>query len=135
MQARASGADAILLIAAVLPNSDITYFCKAAASLGMVCLVEVHTEAELARVLQADGIDSQILGINNRDLGTFEVPPTTPPLPALLCCLFLRISWCGYIERGICAALPRCPGHHRSWRADGQQVAPGMPVQMLRSSV
>lgn len=83
MQARASGADAILLIAAVLPNSDITYFCKAAASLGMVCLVEVHTEAELARVLQADGIDSQILGINNRDLGTFEVPPTTPPPPRI----------------------------------------------------
>lgn len=73
MKARASGADAVLLIAAVLPNSDIEYFCKAAAAFGMVCLVEVHTEAELARVLQAAGIERHILGINNRDLGTFEV--------------------------------------------------------------
>eukprot|EP00892_Ulva_mutabilis_P006106 jgi/Ulvmu1/3868/UM018_0087.1 len=73
MKARAAGADAVLLIAAVLPNSDISYFCKAAASLGMVCLVEVHTEAELTRVLRAAGIEDHILGINNRDLGTFEV--------------------------------------------------------------
>jgi indole-3-glycerol phosphate synthase len=73
IQARASGADAVLLIAAVLPNADLAYFTKAAATLGMVCLVEVHTEDELARVLKVAGIEQHILGINNRDLGTFEV--------------------------------------------------------------
>eukprot|EP01025_Chloroclados_australasicus_P011826 TRINITY_DN1527_c1_g1_i1.p2 TRINITY_DN1527_c1_g1~~TRINITY_DN1527_c1_g1_i1.p2 ORF type:complete len:374 (-),score=50.05 TRINITY_DN1527_c1_g1_i1:142-1158(-) len=73
MKARASGADAILLIAAVLPNSDLAYFTKAAKALGMVCLIEVHSEGELARVLQVPGVEEQILGINNRDLGTFEV--------------------------------------------------------------
>lgn len=73
MKARAAGADAALLIAAVLPNADLEYFCKAAAALGMTCLVEVHTIAELARVLRVPGIDGHILGINNRDLGTFKV--------------------------------------------------------------
>ncbi|GFR43852.1 hypothetical protein Agub_g4978, partial [Astrephomene gubernaculifera] len=72
-KARASGADAILLIAAVLPNSDLSYFLKAASNLGMVCLIEVHTEVELARVLQLPGVEGHLLGINNRDLGTFKV--------------------------------------------------------------
>lgn len=73
MKARAAGADAILLIAAVLPNKDLEYFAKAAANLGMVCLVEVHSEAELERVLKVAGIEGHILGINNRNLETFEV--------------------------------------------------------------
>lgn len=73
IKARASGADAILLIAAVLPNSDLEYFSKASLALGMVCLIEVHSEAELARVLKVGGIEKHILGINNRDLETFEV--------------------------------------------------------------
>ncbi|KAG2498511.1 hypothetical protein HYH03_003762 [Edaphochlamys debaryana] len=72
-KARASGADAILLIAAVLPNADLAYFMKAASSLGMQCLIEVHTEGELARVLQLPGVEGHLLGINNRDLGTFKV--------------------------------------------------------------
>eukprot|EP00775_Hariotina_reticulata_P005224 gene5225-5461_t len=72
-KARVSGADAILLIAAVLPNQDLAYFMKAAKALGMCCLIEVHTEAELARVLQLDGLQHHLLGINNRDLGTFKV--------------------------------------------------------------
>lgn len=72
-KARASGADAILLIAAVLPNQDMEYLMKAASSLGMRCLIEVHTEGELARVLQLPGIEENLLGINNRDLGTFKV--------------------------------------------------------------
>ncbi|KAI8463114.1 MAG: indole-3-glycerol phosphate synthase-domain-containing protein [Monoraphidium minutum] len=72
-KARVSGADAILLIAAVLPNQDLAYFMKVARALGMVCLIEVHTEGELARVLQLEGIEDHLLGINNRDLGTFKV--------------------------------------------------------------
>eukprot|EP00854_Cymbomonas_tetramitiformis_P008296 gene8296-9854_t len=69
--ARSRGADAILLIAAVLPNQDLKYFMKIAHNLGMQCLIEVHTEAEMKRVLELEQID--LLGINNRDLGTFSV--------------------------------------------------------------
>lgn len=73
-KARASGADAALLIAAVLPNSDLSYLLKVAeAQLGMQVLVEVHTEEEMARVLKLEGIERHLLGINNRDLQTFEV--------------------------------------------------------------
>ncbi|WIA32059.1 hypothetical protein OEZ86_002911 [Tetradesmus obliquus] len=72
-KARVSGADAVLLIAAVLPNQDLAYFMKACKALGMCCLIEVHTEAELARVLQLEGLEHHLLGINNRDLGTFKV--------------------------------------------------------------
>eukprot|EP00955_Chlamydomonas_euryale_P005826 62087-Chlamydomonas_euryale.AAC.2 len=45
---------------------------KAASSLGMQCLIEVHTIAELERVLQLPDVERHILGINNRDLGTFQ---------------------------------------------------------------
>ena len=69
--ARKYGADAILLIAAVLPNQDLMYFQKIAKSLGMAALIEVHTYEEMERVLKLEHID--LLGINNRDLGTFEV--------------------------------------------------------------
>jgi len=69
--ARKYGADAILLIAAVLPNQDLMYFQKIAKSLGMAALIEVHTYEEMERVLKLEDID--LLGINNRDLGTFEV--------------------------------------------------------------
>lgn len=46
---------------------------KVCRALGMCCLIEVHTEAELARVLQLEGLEDHLLGINNRDLGTFKV--------------------------------------------------------------
>lgn len=69
--ARAMGADAILLIAAVLPNQDLAYLTKAAKKLGMVALVEVHTAEEMERVLKLDDID--LLGINNRNLEDFSV--------------------------------------------------------------
>ena len=75
LKARGAGADAILLIAAVLPNSDLEYLSKAASTMGMTCLVEVHSVAELERVLKVSGIDKHVLGINNRNLETFEVRP------------------------------------------------------------
>lgn len=72
-KARASGADAILLIAAVLPNSDMEYLVKSARSLGLQCLIEVHTVGELERVLALGDLEGCMLGINNRDLQTFKV--------------------------------------------------------------
>ncbi|SMC75454.1 indole-3-glycerol phosphate synthase TrpC [Sporomusa malonica] len=66
--ARAAGADAILLIAAILSNAELDRFFHLAEELGMDCLVEVHTLPELIRVEQR-GV--KLLGINNRDLQTF----------------------------------------------------------------
>ncbi|KAL8458005.1 hypothetical protein ACS0TY_035760 [Phlomoides rotata] len=69
--ARSKGADAILLIAAVLPDLDIKYMTKICKLLGLTTLVEVHDEREMDRVLEIEGIE--LIGINNRDLVTFEV--------------------------------------------------------------
>lgn len=68
-QARASGADAILLIAAILELRTMQTFLKIAHSLDLDCLVEVHTESELKKALNTD---ARIVGINNRDLRTFQ---------------------------------------------------------------
>jgi indole-3-glycerol phosphate synthase len=69
--ARLHGADAVLLIAAILSDKDLQYFIKIAASLGLTPLVEVHTLAELDRVLSLDGV--KLVGINNRNLQNFNV--------------------------------------------------------------
>ncbi|XP_015950531.1 indole-3-glycerol phosphate synthase, chloroplastic [Arachis duranensis] len=69
--ARIKGADAVLLIAAVLPDLDIKYMIKICKILGLAALVEVHDEKEFDRVLGIEGIE--LIGINNRNLETFEV--------------------------------------------------------------
>jgi indole-3-glycerol phosphate synthase len=69
-EARAAGADAILLIAAVLEGRELESLQDLAHELGMAALLEVHTEEELDRVL---AIKPRIVGINNRNLQTFEV--------------------------------------------------------------
>ena len=69
--ARAKGADAVLLIAAVLENKDLNYFIKITKALGMTPLIEVHTLEELDRVLELDGVE--LIGVNNRNLEDFSV--------------------------------------------------------------
>jgi len=69
--ARTKGADAVLLIAAILSDKDLQYFIKIANLLGMSTLVEVHTLAELDRVLALTGVT--LVGINNRNLEDFSV--------------------------------------------------------------
>ncbi|KAI3753512.1 hypothetical protein L2E82_25567 [Cichorium intybus] len=69
--ARTKGADAVLLIAAVLPDLDIKYMLKICKMIGLTALVEVHDENEMDRMLAIDGI--QLIGINNRNLETFKV--------------------------------------------------------------
>jgi indole-3-glycerol phosphate synthase len=69
--ARNSGADAVLLIAAILSDKDLQYFLKITRVLGMTALIEVHTLAELDRVLALEG--ATLVGINNRNLENFTV--------------------------------------------------------------
>ncbi len=69
-QSRCLGADAILLIVSLLSDADLKKFQLVAGILGMQCLVEVHDKEELDRALEAG---ARIIGINNRDLKTFDV--------------------------------------------------------------
>jgi indole-3-glycerol phosphate synthase len=69
--ARAHGADAVLLIAAILEDSDLQYFLKIVEVLGMTALIEVHTAEEFDRVLKLQGV--KLIGINNRNLTDFSV--------------------------------------------------------------
>lgn len=69
-EARVAGADALLLIAAVLGDTDLKELLTLTHRLGMNALIEVHTEEELARVLP---LQPRIVGVNNRNLQTFEV--------------------------------------------------------------
>jgi indole-3-glycerol phosphate synthase len=69
--ARSYGADAVLLIAAILSDQDLQYFIKIANALSMTPLIEVHTLGELDRVLPLDGVT--LVGINNRNLEDFSV--------------------------------------------------------------
>ncbi|QMS91634.1 indole-3-glycerol phosphate synthase TrpC [Nostoc edaphicum CCNP1411] len=69
--ARTAGADAVLLIAAILSDQELQSFLRLIHYLGMNALVEVHTLAELDRVLKLD--DLHLVGINNRNLENFTV--------------------------------------------------------------
>ena len=69
-RARLFGADAILLIAAILNDSDLIYLKKIADQLNLDVLVEVHNHEEMDRVLSLNSF--KLVGINNRDLRTFQ---------------------------------------------------------------
>ncbi|MFV0466290.1 MAG: indole-3-glycerol phosphate synthase TrpC [Lachnospiraceae bacterium] len=69
-EAKAIGADAVLLIAAILDDDQMKHFYQLSKELGLDALVEVHDEKELERALQ---IGAEIIGINNRNLNDFSV--------------------------------------------------------------
>ena len=73
LEARAAGADAILLIVAVLSDGELMRLSKAAAGLGLAALVEVHDAVECRRAVAAG---ASIIGVNNRDLRTLQVDLT-----------------------------------------------------------
>src|SRR5919199_5359778 len=68
-EARAYGADAVLIIVAAVEPSLVSSLLETARAIGMEALVEVHTEAELQIALHAG---AELIGINNRDLRTFD---------------------------------------------------------------
>lgn len=68
-EARAAGADAVLLIVAILAQETLEALLALAKTLGLSALVEVHDESEVDRAVAAQ---AQIIGINNRDLRTFR---------------------------------------------------------------
>ncbi len=74
-QARAAGADAALLIAAILSDQDLIYLLKVAHALGLAVLLEVHDAAEMERALALEGV--ALIGINNRDLTSFHTDLAT----------------------------------------------------------
>ena len=69
-ESRAFGADALLLIVAILQIEQLTELLAMSHELGLSCLVEVHNENEVEKALRSG---AQIIGINNRDLRTFDV--------------------------------------------------------------
>jgi len=88
-EARAHGADAVLLITAILEQPLLAELIAVVKALGMTALVEVHDEAEMRRALKAS---PPLIGINNRDLRTFDVdlaiterlrPLAPPQLPVI----------------------------------------------------
>jgi indole-3-glycerol phosphate synthase len=93
-EARAAGADAVLLIVAILEPARLRALLRSAAGLGLAALVECHTAAEVAAALSAG---ARLVGINNRDLHTFdtrlettlELLPLIPPGP-------IRVSESGF---------------------------------------
>ena len=73
-ESRLHNADAILLIASILDLNEINHFIEVAGSLDMDCIVEVHNQEELDKVLRSK---AKIIGINNRNLDNLEIDMDT----------------------------------------------------------
>lgn len=97
-EARAHGADVVLLIVAALSKSQLKDFFDLATELKMAALIEVHTSDELERALE---ISPRIVGVNSRNLKTLEVDPSAfsdliSRIPAEL----IRVAESGISKRG-----------------------------------
>jgi indole-3-glycerol phosphate synthase len=96
-EAAAHSADAILLIAAILSVEQLQQFRELASSLGLAVLVEVHDHDELTKAIDSG---AEILGVNNRNLDTFEVSlDTSVKLSYLMPAAVTRVSESGIFTR------------------------------------
>lgn len=103
LEARARGASAALLIAALVPSDGLATLLAEAEALGLETLVEVHGEAELETALASE---AGVIGINNRDLRTLEVDlETTARLASLVPSGRTLVSESGYGGRAQLAGL------------------------------
>ena len=129
-EARVLGADCVLLIAAALDDTRLSEFAFLAAELGMDVLVEVHDLDELERALP---VPARLLGINNRNLKTFEVSlQTTLDLKAAVPADRLLVTESGILTRADVACL-REAGVHAFLVGEAfmRQPDPGAALQEL----
>ncbi|MCB7481069.1 indole-3-glycerol phosphate synthase TrpC [Christiangramia sediminis] len=102
-EAKAYGADAILLIAAVLTEKQLIYLADSAKNLGMDVLLEIHNEEELQKSLK---VNADMIGVNNRNLKTFEVSiDNSKNLARLIPNEFVKVSESGISNTGAIADL------------------------------
>ena len=112
-ESRAYGANALLLIAAILSQRQLKELVSLSHSLGLRCLVEVHNEGEVERAVLSE---AEIIGINNRDLNTFAVDiNTTRRLRPLIPKEKIVVSESGIRSRSDMEKL-------RKWRVDAVLV-------------
>ena len=103
VEARALGADAILLIVAALSDAELAAFTRLAHDLGLDVLVEVHDESECARALQ---LPLRVIGVNNRNLHDFSVSlDTSRRIKTMLPADYLLVSESGIHTRADIEAL------------------------------
>jgi indole-3-glycerol phosphate synthase len=108
-EAKALGASAVLLICALLDEDTLSSFIECARHLGLSALVEAHTEEEIAQALRAG---ARIIGVNNRNLKTFQVDLTTSiRLRGLVPPDRFFVSESGIHSRGDIQALEACGVH------------------------
>jgi indole-3-glycerol phosphate synthase len=137
LEARAHKADAILLIAAALADAELKRFSAAARGLQLDVLVEVHTAAELSRVLDTLGESgADAIGVNNRDLKTFEVHlETSIELANLIPSSVVRVAESGLSTADDLARL-RVAGFHTFLVGESlmRQPDPGAALEALLSA-
>jgi indole-3-glycerol phosphate synthase len=128
-EAAAHGADAILLIAALLDATELQTLRELASELGMASLVEAHDQDELAKAIDSG---AEILGVNNRNLDTLEVSlDTSLRLSFLMPTGVLRVSESGIYSRADIDLL-RGAGFHAFLVGESLMCSPD-PLTLLRS--
>jgi indole-3-glycerol phosphate synthase len=126
-ESRAYGADAILLIVAILRHQELAELLALSHSLNMQCLVEVHNENETKLALESG---ARIIGINNRDLKTFKVDiNTTTRLRPIVPASHVVVSESGIKNREDIARLQSC-GVQAALVGETLMTAPDIALKM-----